>query len=155
MDKLPRFALVVGAVLVLAGGTATAAGTYQELTADCPPSDVLLVDQLGPNESPEKEGVPLEDLSAEQQRVFLDALRNEDNTTGSATGITATVLDDYVVTYQGKRYSITQVHIDRFDCEPAYASLLMRGGPALAFAGAGLMVAADGRCFQRVRRLLR
>lgn len=140
--------VVLGAVLVLAGGATAAVGVYQEVTYDCPPGFVLSLDQLGPNESPEATGVPFEDLSPEQQRVFLDAFRDDHGVTDYTP-----VLDGYVVAYRGSRYRVDGLYV--LCDEPAYISQLKRGGTALALGGAAvLMPAIVWHRSESVRRFL-
>lgn len=106
MGWLARLALVVAAVFVVAGGAIAGYGYYQETTHECGPSHVLYLDQLEPDQSPAATGVPFRELSAEQQRVFRDAYRDERNMTAYTPE-----LDDYVVAYRGERYRAEALHV--------------------------------------------
>lgn len=151
MARLLRLVVVLGAVLILTGGVAVAFSVYQEATSECESGAQLLVSRI---ESGESTGaIAFEDLSAEERRAFLDALRDENNVTDSDTSTSPHLQDDQIISYRGELYHVDEVIVE---CRISFGPQLKMGGTALALVGAGLIVPAIVRRHSRkLRALLR
>lgn len=135
MARLLRLVVVLGAVLVLTGGATAAFGVYQGATSECGSGTKLMVSHLGPDESTGT--IAFEDLSPEERRIFLDALRDENNMTDRGNSTSALLQDDRIIAYRGVLYHVDEVVVD---CRVPFGSQLEVGGTALVLIGGGILV---------------
>lgn len=154
MNRLPRLALAVGAVLLLAGGTAMAVGIYETATHDCQPGHQLYVSSYGPNESAGPgEAASFEGLTTVEQQIFLDALVAEDDSSTPRDWSRDTFHGIEVVTYRGEQYRVTPVVKD---CFGGKGPQLRTAGKVFSFVGVALALpAVVWRRSGRVRGLVR
>lgn len=139
MERRLRFVTVLVVVILLAGGTAVAAGFYQEATSDCTSGNALSTYPLEGNRSgTAPEAVAFEDLSPEEQRIFLEALEDEHNVSRTYEDWSPSLFADVrTVNYRGQQYRVTEVETD---CASLSATLLKMGGAGLVLVGLGMLL---------------
>ncbi len=125
MPSIARALAVLGLAVLAVGGSAAGYGVYESWTNSCESGYGVSAIQLGPNETAESsfERVAYENLSADEQRVFREAVRN-----GSSGVENRSVLDGLsgkVVVYEGDRYE-TVVWVS--DYPNTHASFVVFGG---------------------------
>lgn len=134
---------IVSIVLLLIGGTGFAWGSYQQATTTCESGHLLNVESVGAGESPDSsfERVSFDNVSAVEQRIFLEALTAEDNFSRTYEDAEFGNVSQAVVTYRGEQY-LAQTMVN--DCIGMKSTFIRIGGIILALIGAGGLALVTG-----------
>lgn len=136
-DSVARYAAAIGAVLVVLGGAGVAVGGIQAAAASCDSGQSLYVSTTEGTDSTDP--VAFEELSPVEQRIFLEAVTDENDVSRDYDEWSSWFERVDAVTYRGQTYEVTRIHSD---CVPGFGRVFLFFGLPVVFAGLWLFVPA-------------
>lgn len=107
MSSIPYRVGIIGVVLILLGGAMIAGGTYRQATSDCKSVEGLHVTTSSPGGS-NGAVTSFDDLSPVEQRIFLEAYTDDDNSSRSYENWSASWFDGVqAVSYRNETYRVS------------------------------------------------
>ena len=142
MPSIIKTVGLLGVIFLLVGGTAVAWGSYQQAANPCESGYQLSIDRSQVNETSDSryERTTFADLSAVEQRIFLEAVTDTYNLSRMYQNTSQfTNISGKIVSYRNEEY-VTQTVVSGCGVQPGTYTKL--GGGLATFIGLGNLIFA-------------